>query len=67
MPLHYCMDCGRENIRSLYCGRDDSLLWGAGTGGTSLIIHDPLMPQLLQELADVGANLSRIGISELRL
>src|SRR4029077_1373411 len=32
-----------------------------------LVIHNPLVPQLLQELADVGANLGGIGVAELGL
>src|ERR1700691_1120693 len=33
----------------------------------TLIINDPLVPQLLEELADVGANLGGIGVRELSL
>jgi hypothetical protein len=32
-----------------------------------LIIHNPLVAQLLKKLADVGANLGRIGVAELGL
>ena len=31
------------------------------------VVDNPLVPQLLEELADVGANLGWIGIAELRL
>jgi len=33
----------------------------------SLVVDNPLVPQLLQELADVGANLRRVRVAELSL
>ena len=32
-----------------------------------LVIDDPFVPQLFEELADVGANFGRVGIAELGL
>ncbi len=32
-----------------------------------LIVYDPLVAQLLEKLADVGANLGGIGVAELSL
>jgi hypothetical protein len=32
-----------------------------------LVIHDPLVPELLEKLADIGANLGGIGVAELSL
>jgi hypothetical protein len=50
---------------------------GRGAGGelgtasvgneTRLVIHDPLVAQLFEKLADVGANLGGVGDGELRL
>jgi hypothetical protein len=34
---------------------------------SSLVIDDPLVAKLLEELADVGANLGGIGVGELSL
>jgi hypothetical protein len=48
-------------------GRDDSLRRGYGNRETRLVIDDPFVPELLEELADVGANLGGIGVAELSL
>ncbi len=58
-------DAALSAIKFLF--KNDSGCVDSISSDLTLIIDDPLMPQLLQKLADVGANLCRVGFCELGL
>src|ERR1019366_10188836 len=49
------------------CGTAEAMPFPIRLMGQLLVINNPLVPQLFEELADVGANLGWIGIGELGL
>jgi len=67
-PIAYGRNCGggkRGEAWELCRSSDPG--WGRGSSQAPLIIHNPLVAELLQKLADVGADLGGIGICELGL
>jgi len=64
-PIAYGRNCGggkRGEAWELCRSSDPG--WGRGSSQAPLIIHNPLVAELLQKLADVGADLGGIGICE---
>jgi len=59
------IDAALSAIKFLF--RNDSGCVDSISPDLILIIHNPLMPQLLKKLTDIGANLGGVGVAELSL